>query len=165
MIRKLAVAVVVLAVTLVGGLLLASANLDSWLDENRDWLAGEVQRVVGREVSFGEIGVSIWSGFGVRVADISIGEDPAFSDGDFVSARENLAHCPTSPSAPTKVFRYDERDDPDELRAGLKRRVCTFSDLIPVERGIESNPVGVNLLPPRREVFSHLGAPGTAHPE
>ena len=37
-------------------------------------------------MSFGEIEVSIWSGFGVRVADVSIADDPAYSDSDFVSA-------------------------------------------------------------------------------
>ena len=49
-------------------------------------LADELQKAAGREVAFGELEVSIWSGFGVRVADVSIGEDPAYSDGDFVSA-------------------------------------------------------------------------------
>lgn len=84
--RKLVIAAVLLAVIVTGGALLAAANLNSWLNENREWLASEVQRVIGREVSFGDLDVSIWSGFGVRVADVSIADDPAYSEADFVSA-------------------------------------------------------------------------------
>lgn len=84
--RKLIIAAVLLAGIVTGGALLAAANLNSWLNENREWLASEVQRVIGREVSFGDLDVSIWSGFGVRVADVSIADDPAYSEADFVSA-------------------------------------------------------------------------------
>jgi uncharacterized protein involved in outer membrane biogenesis len=84
--RKLVIAAVVLVAIFVGGALLAAANLNSWLNENRAWVASEVQRVIGREVSFGEVDVSIWSGFGVRVSEVSIADDSAYSNDAFVSA-------------------------------------------------------------------------------
>jgi uncharacterized protein involved in outer membrane biogenesis len=78
--------IVVLVVAAGVGLIVA--NLNSYLkdDENRAWLAGQAESAVGRSVSFGEVGVSLLGGLGVRVADLRIGDDPAFSKEPFVSA-------------------------------------------------------------------------------
>jgi uncharacterized protein involved in outer membrane biogenesis len=80
----LGIAVLVVA----GGVALVVANLNSYLNENenRDWVAGQAESVLGRSVSFGEVGISLLGGLGVRVADLRIGDDPAFSDEPFVSA-------------------------------------------------------------------------------
>lgn len=74
----IAVVVVVLAVVL--------TNLDSYLNENRDWLSAQSESALGRPVSFGEIGISLAGGLGVRVADLRIQDDPAFSKEPFVTA-------------------------------------------------------------------------------
>ncbi len=68
------------------GLGLAAYNLDAYLNANRDAIAGEVSRALGREVAFGEVGVSLRGGLGVRVADLAIGDDPAFSKDSFLTA-------------------------------------------------------------------------------
>jgi hypothetical protein len=78
----LGVIVVVIAVA-VGFVL---ANLNAYLNSNKDWLAAQVEGVLGRKVSFSEIGVSLSSGFVARIKDVRIADDPAFSQDDFVRA-------------------------------------------------------------------------------
>lgn len=70
----------------VGAFAVAVLNLNRLLDENRDVIAERAQRAIGRELRFGELGVSFAGGLAVRVRDLRVGDDPAFSEGDFVSA-------------------------------------------------------------------------------
>ena len=83
--RKWIILGVSLAV-IAGALALALANLNSYLNRNKDWLAGQVENALGREVSFSEIGVQLFGGFGARIKDLKIADDPAFSKNDFVKA-------------------------------------------------------------------------------
>jgi len=79
------VAVVVLAVV-AAALAYALANLNAYLRENKDWLAARVEAALGRAVSFEEVTVSLWGGFGARVTELRIADDPRFSEEDFVEA-------------------------------------------------------------------------------
>lgn len=79
--RKLLVVLIVLLVVLAGVVVLAAMNLDRFVNANRDALAQRVESAVGRKVSFGEVGISFAGGLGVRVADLAVGEDPAFATG------------------------------------------------------------------------------------
>jgi len=83
--RKWLILGVVLAVV-AGGLALALVNLNSYLNRNKDWLAAQVEGALGRKVSFSEIGVQLFGGFGARIKDLRIADDPAFSKDDFVKA-------------------------------------------------------------------------------
>jgi uncharacterized protein involved in outer membrane biogenesis len=74
------------AVVLVGALVVAALNLNRFLNQNRDLIAKQAQRAIGREVRFSEVGVSFAGGLGVRVEDLHVGDDPNFSKGDFVAA-------------------------------------------------------------------------------
>jgi hypothetical protein len=76
----------VIVVVIVGAVGLVLSNLNSYLTSNKDWLAAQVEGVLGRKVAFSEIGVSLSSGFGVRVKDVRIADDPVFSQDDFVRA-------------------------------------------------------------------------------
>ena len=67
---------------LVGALLVAANNLNSYLAENREWLAEQVSSALGRSVAFEEIGISFRGGLGARVTSVSIGEDPTFGKED-----------------------------------------------------------------------------------
>jgi uncharacterized protein involved in outer membrane biogenesis len=83
--RKWVILGVIFAV-IVGAFALALANLNSYLNRNKDWLAGQVENAFGRKVTFSEIGVQLFGGFGARVKDLKIADDPAFSKDDFVKA-------------------------------------------------------------------------------
>jgi uncharacterized protein involved in outer membrane biogenesis len=75
------------AIIVAGGVVaVVVANLNSYLNENRDWIASQLESVLGRSVTFGEVGVSLRGGLGARVADLKIGDDPAFSNEPFVTA-------------------------------------------------------------------------------
>ena len=84
--RKWILGFAIACVVVVGALALLAANLNSYLQENREWVAEQAQSVLGRPLSFGEAGISLMGGVGVRVADLRIGDDPAFSKEDFVRA-------------------------------------------------------------------------------
>lgn len=79
------VAVVVLVVV-AAALAYALVNLNAYLKENKDWLAARVEAALGRTVSFEEVTVSLWGGFGARVTELRIADDPRFSEEDFVRA-------------------------------------------------------------------------------
>lgn len=84
--RKWIVVLVITCLVVVGVLALLAANLNSQLQENREWVAEQARSVLGRPLHFGEARISIMGGIGVRVADLRIGDDPAFSAEDFVRA-------------------------------------------------------------------------------
>jgi len=75
-----------IVLVLAGGVFLAVANLNSWLNDNREMLAERAEAVVGRKVSFSDVGVSLWPTLAVRLSDLRVGDDPAFSDGNFIEA-------------------------------------------------------------------------------
>ncbi len=68
------------------GVGVAVYNVDVWVNANRDALAKRAARELGREVSFGEVGVSLRGGLGVRIADLAVAADPAFSGDPFLRA-------------------------------------------------------------------------------
>src|SRR5215467_10008434 len=83
--RKWIILAVVVAV-LAGAAALALVNLNSYLNRNKEWLAGQVEGALGRKVSFSEVGVQLFGGFGARIKDLRVADDPAFSKEDFVKA-------------------------------------------------------------------------------
>jgi uncharacterized protein involved in outer membrane biogenesis len=85
-VRKISIAVVAVLVLLVAGLGVAVWNLDAYVNANREAVAERVEQALGREVSFGEVGITFLGGLGVSVADLRVGEDAAFAQGDFLRA-------------------------------------------------------------------------------
>jgi uncharacterized protein involved in outer membrane biogenesis len=85
--RKWIILVVVLLIV-AGGIVLALSNLNSYLNENRDWLAQQVEGAIDRRVQFDEVGVSLSGGLGASVTNLSIADDPEFSEGSFLRVGE-----------------------------------------------------------------------------
>jgi uncharacterized protein involved in outer membrane biogenesis len=74
---------------LIGGVVvLVLSNLNSYLNDNRDWLAQQVEGAIGRPVHFDEVGVSLAGGLGASVSNLVIADDPKFSDGNFLRVGE-----------------------------------------------------------------------------
>jgi hypothetical protein len=86
--RKLLIAMAVVIVIIVGVLFFAVANLNAWLEANRDTLAGMASDAVGREVRFERAEVAFSSGLAVRVAGLRIAEDPRFGEPDFLALED-----------------------------------------------------------------------------
>jgi uncharacterized protein involved in outer membrane biogenesis len=85
--RKWIIAGAVL-LSLCGVVALALVNLNSLLNRNKDYLLDQAQQAVGRKLSVGEIGVTLWGGVGARLKNFVLSDDPAFSSGDFVRAED-----------------------------------------------------------------------------
>ena len=76
------VALVVVVVAIV------AANLDKIINSRKGALLAQAKQVTGRDISIGEVGVALWPGIGVRVADVVVGEDPAVATEPFVTAKD-----------------------------------------------------------------------------
>ena len=97
--RRIGIAVGTLLLLVAAVLTFAVINLNSYLDDNRDWLAEQVEAAVGRPVSFERIGVSFMGGLGVEITQLAVGDDPAFSDDAFIRADEVMVLVRPWPAA------------------------------------------------------------------
>jgi AsmA protein len=86
--RRWLIAAAVALVLLGGALAVAVANLGRFLDTQRERLVRTVRSEIGRTVQFGDIGIALLGGLGVRVADVRVPDDPSWSDGDVLRAAE-----------------------------------------------------------------------------
>lgn len=83
--RKLIIAgIIVLAVAAV--IIVAFVNLNGIVNRNKEYILSRVEESIGREVSVGEIGISFRGGIGVRLRDVALADDPAFSGEPFIAA-------------------------------------------------------------------------------
>ncbi len=86
--RKFIGGVVLLGVLLGVLVAVAASNLDAYLNDNKDWVAEQVESALLRPVAFDEVGLSFSSGFGVKVSGFRVGEDADYGEGDFLSVGE-----------------------------------------------------------------------------
>lgn len=84
--KKLWIAGIILAV-IIATLVILVLNLGAIVNRNKDALISRAEDTLGREITIGEIGVTIWRGLGIRLDDFTIADDPAFSDEPFVRAK------------------------------------------------------------------------------
>ena len=85
--RRVLGGLAVVAVVLAALAALAGARLGRWLDDNRDWIAGEATAQLGREVQFDDVGVSFAGGLAAELRGVRIADDPAFATDFFFQAR------------------------------------------------------------------------------
>ncbi|MEM9175194.1 MAG: AsmA-like C-terminal region-containing protein [Myxococcota bacterium] len=83
--RKLLIGLVVVFIVLAGVVFVAVSNLNGYLEENRETLAGLASDAAGREVRFEKAEVAFSGGLAVRVAGLRVGEDPRFGKPDFLA--------------------------------------------------------------------------------
>ena len=83
--RKLVIAGAVLVV-LVLAVVLVATNLEKIVNKNKGAILARAETTLGRNISVGEIGITLRGGLGVRLEDVVIGEDPAFGTEPFVEA-------------------------------------------------------------------------------
>ena len=76
--------VLVLLLVVLAGVALLSLN--ALIDRNKEYILTQVKEAVGRDVTVGDIGVSLWGGVGARLKQFSVADDPAFAEEAFVRA-------------------------------------------------------------------------------
>jgi AsmA protein len=86
--RRLLIPAGVVVVVLGAVLAVVVANLGRFVGAHRQWLADRVEDEIGRPITFGDVGVSLRGGPGVRVSDVRIPDDPSYGGGDLLRARE-----------------------------------------------------------------------------
>jgi AsmA protein len=67
---------------------LVALNLNSLISRNKDYLLAEVEEALGRNVTVGDIGLSLWGGIGARFKEFSVADDPSFSREAFISGAD-----------------------------------------------------------------------------
>jgi len=82
---------------------LALLSVNSLINRNRDYLVNRAEQALGRKVSVGKVGVSLWSGIGVRLNDFSLSDDASFSSGDFIRAKDLQVNLKIMPLLSKKI--------------------------------------------------------------
>ena len=85
--RKLFIILGVVVVVIVVALVIAFFNLEGLINKNKDTLLAKAEETVGREITLGDVGLSFKGGLGVVLNDVTLADDPAFSDQPLVSAK------------------------------------------------------------------------------
>ena len=67
---------------------LALLNLNSLINRNKDYFLSQAEQALGRKVSVGDVGVTLWSGVGLTLNNFTMSDDPSFSSRHFVSAED-----------------------------------------------------------------------------
>jgi AsmA protein len=78
----------VVAVTLAAVSAAMRINLNALVQRNRDFLIGQAEQALGRKISVGEIETTLFSGVGMRLTNFTMTDDPRYSSGDFVRAKD-----------------------------------------------------------------------------
>ena len=86
--RKKLLILLVILIVIVGAIALLVFNLEGLVNRNKDFLLSRAETALGRSVSVDEIGVTLRGGIGVRLANLAIADDPAFSNEPFVVAKD-----------------------------------------------------------------------------
>ncbi len=80
----------------VGAILIALAavvwlgllNINSLIARNKNYLLDQAETALGRKISVGEVEATLFSGIGVRLKNFAMADNPAYSTGDFVRAKD-----------------------------------------------------------------------------
>ena len=86
--RKLLIIAAAIIAVMIVVTVLALANLNSLINGNKDYLLARAQESMGRTMTVGEIGLTLWGGIGVRLKQFSLSDDPVFSSEPFVRAAD-----------------------------------------------------------------------------
>jgi AsmA protein len=69
---------------LVVGTALIALNLNRIINRNKDYLLAQIEDALGRNVTVGDIGLTLWGGIGARFKEFSVADDPSFSGEAFI---------------------------------------------------------------------------------
>jgi uncharacterized protein involved in outer membrane biogenesis len=86
--RKALIIIGGVIVLVVVAVVIVVANLGAIVNRNKDFLLARAESTLGRKVSIENIGVTLRGGIGVRLENVSVADDSAFSSEPFLTARE-----------------------------------------------------------------------------
>ncbi len=78
----------VIVLILAAAAIIALVNLNSLIARNKDYLIGQAEQALGRKIKVGTVEATLFGGVGVKLGDFSMTDDPAYSSGNFVRAKD-----------------------------------------------------------------------------
>ena len=127
--KKVLIAIGGLLVLLVIVAVIAISNINGYLEENRDSLAGLASDAAGRKVTFEKAEVAFSSGLAVRLAGLRVGEDPNFGTADFLSLDDAYVGVKILPALFSRIEVSGIRLDAPTIRVIQTKRGFNFSTL------------------------------------
>ncbi len=127
--RKLLIGLALFLVVLLVVVVVAVSNLNGYLEENRDTLAGFASDAVGRDVSFDKAEVAFSGGLAVRLSGLTISEDPRFGKPDFLSLDEAYVGVRILPAFSGRIEVSGIRLDAPSIRVIETKDGYNFSSL------------------------------------
>jgi uncharacterized protein involved in outer membrane biogenesis len=85
--RKWIAAGAILIATVVVALALL-LNINSLIERNKGYLLAQAEQTLGRKISVGEVEATLFTGFGLRLKNFAMTDDPAYSAEEFVRAKD-----------------------------------------------------------------------------
>lgn len=101
--KKILIIVGAVVVVIGIGLAILAANLDKIVNSKKGALLAQAKQQTGRDITIGDVGVTLWPGLGARVADVVISEDPAFGTEPFVRAKQLVVNVKLLPLLKKRV--------------------------------------------------------------
>ena len=127
--RKLLIGLVLVVVVLVAVVFVAVSNLNGYLEENRDTLAGFASDAAGRDVSFEKAEVAFSDGLAVRLTGLRVSEDPRFGKPDFLSLEEAFVGVQILPALSGRIEVSGIRLDAPSIRVIQTKDGYNFASL------------------------------------
>src|SRR4029434_3804978 len=72
--------------------LVALLNINSLIRRNRAFLLERAEPARGRKISVGDVVARLFTGIGARLTSFAMADDPDYSSGDFVRAKDLQIH-------------------------------------------------------------------------
>ena len=95
--KKILIIVGSVVVVLGIGVAILAANLNKIVNSKKGVILAQAKAQTGRDISIGDVGVTIWRGLGARVDDVVISDDPAYSSEPFVRAKQLVVNVKLLP--------------------------------------------------------------------
>ncbi len=95
--KRFLISVGILILIVVAALVYVVMNLESMIENNKEYFISQAEQALGRDVSIDQIKVKIWGGVGANISDFTLSDHPDFSDQNFIQTdalRVNLKLWP-----------------------------------------------------------------------
>ena len=95
--KKILIIVGSVVVVIVVAVVILAANLNKIINSKKGALLAQAKQQTGRDISIGDVGVTLWPSLGAKVSDVVVGDDPAFSTEPFVRAKQLIVNVKLLP--------------------------------------------------------------------
>jgi len=95
--KKILIIVGSVVVVLVVAIAILALNLNKIVNSRKGALLAQAKQQTGRDITIGDVGVTLWPGLGAKVSDVVVGDDPAFSSEPFVRAKQLVVNVKLLP--------------------------------------------------------------------